>query len=248
MRIRPVPVVLLLLAPFAWGQAEPEKQSPRYEMRKDHDPHGTGKFYQGREIAQVMGYQGATWLERPEREKEENCSKLLPSLEIKPGDTVADLGAGSGFYTERLAKTVGPKGKVYAIDIQPEMLALIKQRAKAKGFKNVQLIQNTVSDLKLPPSSVDLILMVDVYHELSYPYEMTTAMVRALKPGGRLAFVEFRGEDDNVPILAVHKMTERQVIKEMEPFPLKHVRTLGHLPWQHVILFEKRAEVEEPKR
>jgi SAM-dependent methyltransferase len=240
-------LLLALLLPLAASQAEEKKlDTPRYETRQDHDPNGTGKFYLGREIAQVMGYGGASWLERPEREKEEHCSKLLPSLEIKPGDAVADFGAGSGFYTERLAKLVGPKGRVFAVDIQPEMLALVKNRAKAKDLKNVTLVHNTPTDPRLPAESVNLILMVDVYHELAHPYEVTAALVKALKPGGRLVFVEFRGEDDNVPILLVHKMTEKQVVKEMEPFPLRHVRTLGHLPWQHIIIFEKRAEGTPP--
>ena len=244
-----LPSLLLLLvgATFVHGQADPApKPVQRYETRREHDEHGTGKFYKDREIAQVMGYQGWNWLERPEREKEENTSKLLPSLEIKPGNVVADIGAGSGYYTERLAKLVGAKGKVYAVDIQPEMLELIRKRMKSRGLKNVQLVHNTVTDLKLPAEAVDLILLVDVYHEFSHPYEMTAAMVKALKPGGRIAFVEYRGEDKTVPILEVHRMTEKQVFKEMDGFPLRHVRTLGHLPWQHVILFEKRAADAAP--
>lgn len=237
--------VLLAACPCV-AQDEPDQKAPRYETKQDHDPHGTGKFYLGREIAQVMGYQGASWLERPEREKEEHSSKLLPALDIKPGDAVVDFGAGSGYYTERLAKLVGAKGRVYAVDIQPEMLALVKNRAKAKQLKNITLVHCTTTDPRLPVDSIDLILMVDVYHELSHPYEVTTELVKALKPGGRVAFVEFRGEDDNVPILLVHKMTEKQVLKEMAPFPLRHVRTLGHLPWQHIIIFEKRAGGARP--
>ena len=193
----------------------------------------------GREIAPVMGHLAADWLERPEREKEEQTSKLLPPLKIKPGDVVADIGAGSGYYTMKLAELVGPKGKVYAVDIQPEMLAIIKNRMKAAKVTNIETIQNTETELKLPAGSTDLILMEDVYHELSYPYEMTEKMVKALKPGGRLVFVEFRLEDDKVPIKLVHKMMEKQVLKEMEGHAVKHVKTLGHLPWQHVIIFEK---------
>ena len=223
-------------------RSEPAKE--RYEYRKEHDPDGIGKFYMGREIAQVMGHLGAGWLERPEREKEEHTSKLLPPLKIKKGDVVADIGAGSGYYTMKLAEIVGPKGKVYAVDIQPEMLAIIKNRMQAAKLTNIELVQNTEKEGKLPANSVDLILLVDVYHEFSYPYEMTVDMLRALKTGGRIVFVEFRLEDDNVPIKLVHKMTEKQVKKEMEPHPLRHVQTLGHLPWQHVIIFEKVKKKE----
>lgn len=236
-------LAIVALPYIARGQDQPKQPEPAkkklYEYRKEHDPHGTGKFYQGREIAQVMSHLGANWLERPEREKEEHTSKLLPPLKIKPGDVVADIGAGSGYYTMKLAELVGAKGKVYAVDIQPEMLAIIKNRMKAKKVANVELIQNTEKELKLPPNSTDLILLVDVYHEFSHPHEMTVEMVKALKPGGRMVFVEFRMEDEKVPILTVHRMAEKQVFKEMAGFPLKHVKTLGHLPWQHVIIMEK---------
>ncbi len=242
---RPAAVVLLvptfLVLPI-WGQdnkpREPDLKK-LYQVRKEHDPHGTGKFYLDREIAQVMSHLGANWLERPEREKEEHTSKLLPPLKIKPGDVVADIGAGSGYYTIKLAELVGPRGKVYAVDIQPEMLAIIKNRVKAAKLANVETIQNTETELKLPPNSTDLILLVDVYHEFAYPYEMTVEMVKALKPGGRMVFVEFRMEDEKVPILTVHKMAEKQVIREMAGHAVKHVKTMNHLPWQHVIVFEK---------
>jgi precorrin-6B methylase 2 len=212
----------------------------RYEYRKDHDPDGTGKFYMGREIAQVMGHLAAEWLERPEREREEQPTKLLEALRLRPGDVVADIGAGSGYYTFRLADKVGPKGNVIAVDIQPEMLALIRKRMKDRNITNIEPVMGAVSDPKLPPDSIDLILMVDVYHEFSHPWEMTTAMVQALKPGGRLVFVEFRLEDPNVPIKLVHKMSEKQVIKEMAPHPLRWVGTVNTLPWQHIIIFEKK--------
>lgn len=228
----------------ATGAAQERKPAAveRYEFRKEHDPDGIGKFYMGREIAQVMSHLGAGWLERPEREKEEHTSKLLPPLKIKPGDHVVDLGAGSGYYTMKLAEIVGPKGKVYALDIQPEMLEIIRRRVKRAGFQNVELVKTTETELKLPPASVDLFLMVDVYHELAYPYEVTVEMIKALKPGGRLVFVEFRLEDDNVPIKLVHKMAEKQVLKEMAIHPLRHVETQRHLPWQHVVIFEKKTK------
>jgi protein-L-isoaspartate O-methyltransferase len=212
---------------------------PIYEWRRDHDENGIGKFYMGREIAHVMSYHGAGWLERPEREKEERSKKMLGLLGLKPGMVLADVGAGSGYHTFPMAKAVGPKGKVYAVDIQKEMLDIIRTRMKKQKVTNVVPVLGTITDPKLPDGEVDLILMVDVYHEFSQPFEMTLAMVQALKPGGRLVFVEFRLEDPKVPILLVHKMSEKQVIREMRPFPLRHVKTFNDLPWQHVIVFEK---------
>jgi ubiquinone/menaquinone biosynthesis C-methylase UbiE len=247
MRYRAVFAALLLIVPCTLIRAQPVAQAPtplpkdsRYELRKEHDPDGIGKFYMGREIAQVMSHFGASWLERPEREKEEHTSKLLPPLKMKPGDSVVDMGAGSGYYTFKLADIVGAKGKVFAVDIQPEMLDIIRKRMKEKDVKNIELVRGTETDPKLPDNAIDLFLMVDVYHEFSFPYEMTQAMVKSLKPGGRLVFVEFRLEDENVPIKVVHRMAEKQVRKEMEPFGLRFVETQKHLPWQHVIIFEKK--------
>jgi ubiquinone/menaquinone biosynthesis C-methylase UbiE len=224
----------------------PHIELATYETRADHDPNGIGKFYMGREIAQVMGHEAAEWLDRPEREKEENPAKLMEILPLKPGDVVADVGAGSGYYTFRLAEKVGAKGKVLAVDIQQEMLDLIKQRSKERKLTNVEPVLGAITDPKLPESGVDLILLVDVYHEFSHPYEMTAAMVKALKPGGKLVFVEFRLEDEKVPIKLVHKMSQNQVLREMSIHPLKHVKTYDTLPWQHVIVFERKgAEKKE---
>jgi SAM-dependent methyltransferase len=236
MRRRLPLFVLLIAASPCIGQTK-----PRYETRAEHDPEGIGKFYMGREIAQVMGHEAAGWLERPEREKEEQPAKLLKALKLKSGDVVGDIGAGSGYFTFRIAPLVGPTGKVLAVDIQPEMLALIRERMKKTRIKNVEPILGSESDPKLPADSLDLIFMVDVYHEFSYPYEMTEAMVKALKPGGRLVFVEYRKEDPNVWIKLVHKMTEKQVRKEMEAHPLTWVETLDVLPSQHIIVFKKNA-------
>jgi ubiquinone/menaquinone biosynthesis C-methylase UbiE len=233
------PLGLLLLS----TPAQPAgPRPPRYEYRRDHDPDGIGKFYMGREIAQVMGHQAAGWLERPERVKEEEPAKLIKALGLRPGMVVADVGAGSGYHTFRMAPLVGPKGKVLAVDIQKEMLDIIRWRVNKYKVRNVEPVRGTEKDPKLPAGGVDLILMVDVYHEFSYPYEMTEAMVKALKPGGRLVFVEFRLEDPKVPIKLVHKMTEKQVLKEMAPHPLRHVKTHGDLPWQHAIVFEKKRD------
>jgi len=233
--MRRLSLFVLLIALAATFADEP----PRYERRADHDPNGTGTFYMGREIALVMGHEAAGWLDRPEREKEEQPTRLVEILKFKSGEVVADVGAGSGYLTFRVAPKVAPGGKVLAVDIQPEMLALIRDRSKAKGLTNVEPVMGTVSDPKLPAGGVDTILMVDVYHEFSHPYEMTEAMVKALKVGGRLVFVEYRLEDESVPIKLVHKMSEKQVLKEMAPWPLKHAKTHEVLPWQHIIVFTK---------
>jgi precorrin-6B methylase 2 len=235
-----LPVMLPLSRTSADEPKPPEK--PRYEVRKQHDPDGIGKFYMGREIAQFMSHLAWEWLERPEREREEQPTKLMQTLKLKEGDVVADIGAGSGYFTFRLAKEVGAKGKVVAVEIQQEMLDIIAKKMKQTNVKNIDLVLGKEDDPKLAPESVDMILMVDVYHEFEFPYEMTVAMVKALKPGGRLVFVEYRLEDPEVPIKLVHKMTERQVIKEMDIHPLKHVKTDNVLPRQHIIVFEKKAE------
>lgn len=236
-----LPAVTVVLAVHADAPKKPAAPKPLYEYKKDHDPDGIGKFYMGREIAHVMSWQGAGWLERPEREKEEQVTKMLAALKLKPGDVIADMGAGSGYHTFRMAKLVGDKGKVYAVDIQPEMLDIIRKRVKAQEVTNVVPVHNTETEAKLPPNSIDLVLLVDVYHEFAYPYEMTIDLIKALKPKGRMVFVEFRLEDEKVPIRMLHRMSERQVLKEMGPHPLRHVETLGMLPWQHVIVFEKKA-------
>lgn len=212
----------------------------RYETRAEHDPDGIGKFYLGREIAHVMGHQAANWLERPEREREERPDLLVPALTLRAGDAVADIGAGTGYYTRRLAKAVGTNGLVYAVEIQQEMLDLLANKLAREGIANVKSVLGTVTDPKLPHAAVDLVLMVDVYHEFEHPFEMIEAICHALKPGGRVVFVEFRGEDPNVPIKPAHKMTEAQVRKEMRAHPLEWVQTIGTLPWQHIIVFRKK--------
>lgn len=235
-------VCWLLLGMNSVSQAEEE--SPRYEMRADHDPNGIGKFYMGREIAHVMGFPAANWLERTEREEEERTTLMVKSLKLKPGMTVADIGAGSGRISLMMAEQVGDEGKVIAVDIQQEMLNLIKKKIKQRKIKNVELVLGTQTSPELEESSVDLALMVDVYHEFEFPYEMMRELTQAMKPGGRIVFVEFRKEDPDVPIKLVHKMTEAQVKKEMSPpeFRCKWKETIGVLPWQHMIVFEKLAD------
>ncbi len=247
MRTRLLLIFAIAIAHTSLGLAQEtpikDRTEGRYEWRAKHDPNGIGKFYMGREIAYVMGHAAATWLERPERDEEENPKKLLELLKLKDGEVVADIGAGSGYYTFRMAELVGDKGKVLAVDIQQEMLDIISNRMKKEKVANVETVLGAEADPKLKAESVDTILLVDVYHEFAQPHEMTEKMVQALKPGGRIVFVEFRAEDPKVPIKEVHKMMERQVIKEMAEFKrLKHTSTNDKLPWQHVITFTKVAD------
>jgi ubiquinone/menaquinone biosynthesis C-methylase UbiE len=188
-----------------------------------------------------MGFGAAPWLERPEREREEQLTKMVKALRLKNGMIVADVGAGSGVISVMMARNVAPKGKVLAVDIQPEMLELLSNKLEQQGIKNVEPVLGGIRSPRLDPESVDLALMVDVYHEFSHPYEMMVGISRALKPGGRVVFVEFRKEDPKVPIKKVHKMSVRQVQREMSPpeLGLKWVETIGVLPWQHIIVFER---------
>jgi ubiquinone/menaquinone biosynthesis C-methylase UbiE len=238
---RLLPLLTLLAVALPLAADEPKKD--RYETRRRYDRDGINKFYLGRQIAQVMGYGGIDWLDRSEREKEEEPAKLVEALAVKEGMTVADVGAGSGYHAFRLAPLVGDKGKVLAVDIQKEMLEVIEARAKMEKVTNVETVLGTDKDPKLPEGKVDLIYLVDVYHEFEHPYEMTEKLVAALKPGGRMVFVEFREEDPKVPIKPVHKMSERQVIKEMAEFPvLEHTKTYDKLPWQHAVIFTKKEK------
>jgi cyclopropane fatty-acyl-phospholipid synthase-like methyltransferase len=198
------------------------------------------KFYKGREIADAMHYSGAPWLVRESREREEDCTTMLKALNIKPGQTVCDMGCGNGFYTLKLAKLVGDKGQVLAVDIQPEMLSLLNERAKEAKLANIKPILGTTVDPNLPEGKVDLILCVDVYHEFSNPEEMLAAMRKSLKPGGRVALAEFRAEDPKVPIKPLHKMTKEQILKEWPANGFKLVEQFDKLPWQHLLFFEAK--------
>lgn len=195
----------------------------------------------GREIAHVMGWQAASWLEREEREREERTSVLVDELGLKAGMVVADVGAGSGYLSRRMAPLVAPGGRVLAVDIQPEMLEMLVKLAEDPRYRNIEPVLGTSGDTRLPAQGVDLAIMVDVYHELEYPHEVLESIVRALKPGGRVAFVEFRGEDANVPIKSLHKMTERQIRREAVAHALTWERTSRRLPWQHLVVFRKAA-------
>ena len=227
-------MALAVFASAATGAAESRYTS----VRASAD--GIGKVYMGREIAKVMGYTGAYWLERPERDDEEKTESVLAALELKPGMVVADVGAGTGYYSSRMALRIGPRGTVYAVDVQPEMIDILRLQMKQRGATNVEPVLGAETDPRLPPESLDLAVMVDVYHELEYPYEMLAAVVKALKPGGRVAFVEFRANDPSVPIKALHTMTEAQVRKEAAVHPLLWIKTVSDLPWQNLIVFRKK--------
>jgi len=221
------------------GAPAAETAAQRYAaVRASED--GIGKVYLGREIAQVMSYHGAPWLERPERIYEEQPEHVLAALELKPGMTVADVGAGSGYYAWRMAERVGTGGSVYAVDIQPEMLDILKRHMSLRGVTNVKAVLGLATDPRLPEGKLDLVLMVDVYHELEYPYEMLSALVRALKPGGRIAFVEYRANDPEVQIKPLHTMTEAQVRKEAALHPLEWLKTMRDLPMQQVVVFLRK--------
>jgi protein-L-isoaspartate O-methyltransferase len=209
------------------------------KMRPSAD--GIGKSYMGREIAGVMGWQAASWLERPERVQEERPDLLLAELNLKPGMVVADIGAGSGYHSRRMAEVVGKTGKVYAVDVQPQMVQMLSALSREDRFSNIKPILSTVDDVKLAPASVDLAIMVDVYHELEFPFEVMRSLVKALKPGGRVAFVEYRAEDPNVPIKALHKMSEAQIKREAAANALEWERTSSVLPWQHIVFFRKKT-------
>ena len=205
---------------------------------KNATPNGTGKYYQGREIAQVMGHLGASWLERPEREREERTDLLLKALALKPTDVVADIGAGTGFFSFQMAPKVS-KGKVLAVDIQPEMIAYLNEGKTKHNVTNVEPILSTESDPKLSANSIDMAILIDAYHEFSYPHEMIQHIADALKPGGRVVLVEYRAEDPSVPIKELHKLSVAQATKEMKAAGLKRLKIDDRLPQQHIMFFGK---------
>ena len=229
---------LLATALLAQAQTDAAKAPARYTLVTPSRD-GIGKSYMGREIAGVMGWQGAAWLERDEREQEERGDVLLRELALKPGMVVADVGAGTGYYARRMAPLVGSTGLVYGVDVQPEMLQMLDAGAKKAGLTNIKPVLALIDNVNLPDASIDLAIMVDVYHELAFPYEVMASVVRALKPGGRVVYVEDRQEDPRVPIKTLHKMSEAQVRKEAGAHALVYERTARTLPWQHVVVFKK---------
>jgi precorrin-6B methylase 2 len=218
--------------------AQDNNYDEKYTFREG-DYNGIGKWYMGREIAHVMGYQGIGWLERSEREKEENVSKLIQNLEIEPDDIIADIGAGSGYHVFRMAP-LAKKGMVYAVDIQNEMLMAIESKKEATKIRNIKTVLGTEKSIQLPNNSVDKILMVDVYHEFNFPREMIKSIKNALKANGKLFLIEYRGEDPKVPIKEIHKMTEKQAVREMEAAGFTLRENINNLPWQHCMVFIKK--------
>lgn len=209
-----------------------------YQFRTIHSPDGIGKFYQGREIAKVMGHTEALWLERPSREVEEQPQKLIDSLNLDPTSVVADIGAGTGYFSFKLAQKL-PLGKVFAVDIQPEMLDIIDFLKSENKITNVEPILGSLTNPNLPENSIDLAIMVDAYHELSQPREVMQEVVKALKPKGKVILVEYRRENPFIAIKKLHKMTQKQVIKEMSSIGLDWVETESFLPSQHLLIFAK---------
>jgi ubiquinone/menaquinone biosynthesis C-methylase UbiE len=236
------------------AQSKPDTQSDPAKPKsksKDGRPSKTRArrdrtgFYMGRQIAEVMSWEGVDWLFRQTRIDEEQPEAMLDALKVPRGATVADVGAGAGYHSIRLAQRVGPNGTVLATDLQPQMLEMLRNNAREAGVTNIKPIRATQSDTKLPDAKVDLILMVDVYHECSDPETTLKGLFKALKPLGRLVLVEFRGEDPEVPIKPEHKMTLRQVRREVEPQGFVFKESLEFLPWQHVIIFERPAEAKK---
>jgi SAM-dependent methyltransferase len=254
--MRPLGVLFLVIGVaggvFYWTTRAAEKSTPPPPAAQVREipkppsytegpasPDGIGKFFHGREISQVMGHPGIGWLERDEREQEEAPTRAIKALDLPKDAVIADIGAGSGYYAFRISPQV-PQGKVIAVDIQPEMLTFLEDRAKQLSISNVEPHLGAIDDLKLADASLDAALLVDAYHEFSHPAEMLASIHRALKPGGRVFLLEFRGEDPRVPIKPLHKMTEAQARLEFETAGFRFISNRRQLPWQHFMVFGKR--------
>ena len=239
-KMKKVTYILILLAimlPLYTCVAQDHDANGAYTF-KEGNPNGIGKWYMGREIAHVMGFQGMEWLDRPEREEEENTSILLRNMDIGINDTLADIGAGSGYHVFKLT-SLATSGLVYAVDIQDEMLEELRKNKAIGQVKNLEIIKGGEKSVNLPENSVDKVLMVDVYHEFNYPKEMLASIKKSLKADGKIFLIEYRGEDDDVPIKKIHKMTKKQAIKEMRAAGMKLEQNITNLPWQHCMVFVK---------
>ena len=228
-------ILLLLSCYHCEGQQKVVKDDYTY---KSGSSDGTGKWYMDREIAHVMGFQGMNWLERPEREEEENTSVLLENMAIKATDDIADIGAGSGYHVFKMA-AIANEGTIYAVDIQEQMIAALSRKKEETNTENITIVKGSEKSVALKEDSVDKVLMVDVYHEFSYPKEMIASVKNALRKKGRLYLIEYRGEDKSVPIKTLHKMTSAQAVKEMKAAGLKLEKNINNLPWQHCMVFVK---------
>lgn len=241
-KIAMLALLLSTLAPCLHAQDFP------FEQRVDQEPElkvpKGREVYMGRRIAKTMHYLGAEWLIRNEREREERCSMMLTNLGLKTGMTICDMGCGNGFHTLPMAQLTGEKGSVYAVDVQPEMLSLLRNRMEEQGVENVIPILGSYHNPRLPKETIDLILLVDVYHEFSHPEEMLAAMRKSLKPDGLIVMVEYRAEDPDVPIKELHKMSKDQINLELEANGFKLVKEFDELPWQHMMFFGKNDSAE----
>lgn len=234
-------IASLSLAAMLMATTAGAAEHPGYEFDQGQSRGGIGKFYLGREISGVMGHQAAGWLERTQRTHEEMPDEVVANMKLQADDVVADIGAGTGYFSFRMAQQV-PQGKVIAVDIQPEMLDIIEQRIQETGLDNVQPLLGEIDNPRLQPDTVDAVLLVDAYHEFSHPFEMMQVIYDALRPGGRVFLIEYRAEDDSVPIRPLHKMSEEQVVREMSVFGLHWDDTLDFLPWQHMFVFSKPVQ------
>ena len=236
---RLLPITFIICFSNAWSEEKKnKKESDNFYQKGERTRDGTGKYYMGREISQVMGHLGAGWLERPKREQEERTDLLVKNMKLSKSDHVADIGAGSGYFSFRISPLV-PKGKVLAVDISPQMLGIIRAKKSKGTFTNVFTVQSSIKSTTLDEESIDCALIVDAYHEFSYPREMASSIFKALKKEGRLILIEYRKEDPSVPIKILHKMTQKQAIKEISQVGFVWKKTLDFLPQQHFIIFEK---------
>jgi ubiquinone/menaquinone biosynthesis C-methylase UbiE len=235
-------LLALIVAGTACSNETPPPTSEEHYSYTKENQDGIGKFYMDREISWTMGHQGASWLNRKTRNKEERTDLLLESLPINSGDNIADIGAGTGFFSIPMAEATGAEGTVYAVDIQPEMLARIQKRATKAGVTNIKLVLATEKSPALAANTIDMVLMVDAYHEFAWPREVMTAVFESLTPGGKVVLIEYRQEDPSVPILRLHKMSEQQVRREMAAVGLEFVENGDFLPQQHFLIFSKPAE------